>query len=596
MSIVKGASGRLQASEQVISSSDYSVLMWVKDPVAESGVIFHYANAPAASIELDYNSDSLRHRLRQASNAAVVEGTTATAGAWLPVVFHASTSRQRPEITTANGDTGEGSFAGSFVAPSSPALNIFTDGSGFLPVADGFKVGVIAVYSRQLTLTERTELVGGAAPEDYAGLTAYWSDGQGVVSDGSDNLVGWTDSVSSYVLSPSGVVTVDDADGSPVSGPSVDSAPSTHARGQAGLTMQVSNVEAGITVANSELRIGGAGGAELTVTSVVYDDADTVTVTYSVPVGIDALHSSVGYPVYANLNNQTVLTSAIPLTAQSGWGYVSLLNAVEHEDNLISEVGGAADDGMQIFYELTTSGGYGYSVNDKAFAAIDFGDDSVSAQTVNAGWVNADGTYNAPIVINYPYSSTVDTTPDPMTIPAQTNVALDASIQSAPITVVGVDAGEDIPVSIVGGVYQVSTNGGSTWGGETDAATSVQLNYQIRVLLQSSALNSTQTTATLTVGGVDVPFNVTTLADQQAIGELSDTFYTDANDTTPYTTAGVKYWVIDSSDEVVLAGTVNPTNAGVVTLTGAALIAGSYLAVFESSDGSTLAAKKYTVS
>lgn len=110
----------------------------------------------------------------------------------------------------------------------------------------------------------------------------------------------------------------------------------------------------------------------------------------------------------------------------------------------------------------------------------------------------------------------VDAAPDAFSFTAQTGVALNDVAVSNVITVLGVDAGVDIPVSITGGRYSVSTDGGQNWGAYTSAATNVRLNYQIRVEHDTASTFSAQASASLDVGGTLASFVSTTLADAVA--------------------------------------------------------------------------------
>ena len=119
---------------------------------------------------------------------------------------------------------------------------------------------------------------------------------------------------------------------------------------------------------------------------------------------------------------------------------------------------------------------------------------------------------------------------------------LSTVIVSNPIAVTGISAAA--AVSIAGGEYAVSTDGGSTWGGWTSAPGTVDLDDQVKVRLTSSSSYSTLTTATLTVGGVSDAFDVTTAAsgDPRANGLVSwwkaENDATDSVGAHPGTTAG----------------------------------------------------------
>lgn len=98
-----------------------------------------------------------------------------------------------------------------------------------------------------------------------------------------------------------------------------------------------------------------------------------------------------------------------------------------------------------------------------------------------------------------------DTTPDAFGFAAQTGVALNTVVTSIAATITGINA--PAPVSVSGGSYSI--NGGAF----TSAAGSLNNGDSVRVRLTSSSQHSTQTTATLTIGGVQGIFQVTTLAD-----------------------------------------------------------------------------------
>lgn len=120
----------------------------------------------------------------------------------------------------------------------------------------------------------------------------------------------------------------------------------------------------------------------------------------------------------------------------------------------------------------------------------------------------ASGTFQATITV----AEDVDTTPDAFSFTDQTGVEPESVDESNAITITGVDAGEDIAVTITGGQYAVSTDGGSSFGGWTSAGTNVQLNDQIKVRNTASSEFSTAANTTLTAGGVSDTFTRTTRA------------------------------------------------------------------------------------
>ena len=105
----------------------------------------------------------------------------------------------------------------------------------------------------------------------------------------------------------------------------------------------------------------------------------------------------------------------------------------------------------------------------------------------------------------------IDSTPNAFSFTAQTGMPITTTIVSNPITVTGIIYPVAISIS-TNGEYSKSTDGGSTWGEWISAEGTVGVNDQIKVRQTSSASNSILSTATLTIGGVNGAFDVTTAA------------------------------------------------------------------------------------
>jgi hypothetical protein len=116
---------------------------------------------------------------------------------------------------------------------------------------------------------------------------------------------------------------------------------------------------------------------------------------------------------------------------------------------------------------------------------------------------------------------TPDTTPNTFNFISQTGMPLNAAIVSNPITVTGINTSTAISIAV--GEYSVSTDEGGTWGSWNSETGTVSVYNQVKVRQMSSASNSIQTTATLTIGGVSGDFAVTTAAsgDPNASGLVS---------------------------------------------------------------------------
>ena len=110
-------------------------------------------------------------------------------------------------------------------------------------------------------------------------------------------------------------------------------------------------------------------------------------------------------------------------------------------------------------------------------------------------------------------STLAGTKPDAFSFSAQSGVSRSAIVESNAIAVTGITSPAAISITGGDGQYAVSTDNGSTWNDWRSAAGTVSLNNQVKVRQTASSSYSTIKTATLTIGGVEGAFTVTTLAD-----------------------------------------------------------------------------------
>ena len=111
-----------------------------------------------------------------------------------------------------------------------------------------------------------------------------------------------------------------------------------------------------------------------------------------------------------------------------------------------------------------------------------------------------------------------DTTPDAFSFAPVTDAVPGSVVQSAAITVQGIDAAA--PVSITGGLYSIDG------GAFTSAAGTVENGQTVALRVTAASGNSATTSAALTIGGVSGSFVVTTVAadnDDNGGGNDSDT-------------------------------------------------------------------------
>lgn len=99
---------------------------------------------------------------------------------------------------------------------------------------------------------------------------------------------------------------------------------------------------------------------------------------------------------------------------------------------------------------------------------------------------------------------TVDTTPNSFSFAAQVNTPLDQWVESAAITVSGINAAATISVS--NGEYAINGGNYSSSNGTVNNGNTVRLRHR------AASANGSTTTSTLTIGGISASFSSTTLA------------------------------------------------------------------------------------
>jgi len=145
-----------------------------------------------------------------------------------------------------------------------------------------------------------------------------------------------------------------------------------------------------------------------------------------------------------------------------------------------------------------------------------------------------------------------DTTPDPFTFTDKKNVALNTTVTSDTITVSGIDAPASI--SITGGTYSIN---GIAY---TSASGALNNGDDVTVQLTSSENYATTTKATLTIGGVSATFSVTTVM-------FSFIDQTNVELDTIITSNTIKVAGIDTAVPVSITGGTYSINGGSYTST-----------------------------
>ena len=146
------------------------------------------------------------------------------------------------------------------------------------------------------------------------------------------------------------------------------------------------------------------------------------------------------------------------------------------------------------------------------------------SSTASTGTITATGSANASIIGvsgtatagTITASTGADTTPNSFTFDDVYGAQLNTEYPSNEITVAGVTASTNIPITITGGTYAI--NSGSGYSAYTASAGNVQLGYLVRVKLTSSVSYETAVSSVLTIGGVSDTYMVTTAAENTGGG------------------------------------------------------------------------------
>lgn len=275
-------------------------------------------------------------------------------------------------------------------------------------------------------------------------------------------------------------------------------------------TVSVFGVGTDISLAQLQFYYGGRD-------FVTVNSSDGTNVSITIWADIPLKFSQAGYQLSVlRTGVGQVYSTPVPYLPPAGWSFTDLVNPLPSTDdrslthNMVNQLGAAinAVTGDQAVYQapLVVDPDGKYGVDRDGFPPTG----PISAQ---AYIIEADGTIGQTATKTIIYQDGADNTPSAFTFTPAPNSPLEQWIVSNAITVQSVDPGLDIPVSITNGEYQVSTNGGTTWGAFTAANTNVQLNYQIRVRVFTADAYATPETATLTVGGVSANFVATTALD-----------------------------------------------------------------------------------
>ena len=271
---------------------------------------------------------------------------------------------------------------------------------------------------------------------------------------------------------------------------------------------------------------------------------------------------TITYTEGASASPEQATTGNIPLTPAAGWTSYGLVGPVFTLTSTLRDYTGDAavtSDALEVGPITGLGAGMSisflpdgrYNINDPSGTWVD--DISFPRRVIQA-----DGTIGITQVMTIDADAVEDTVPDAYAFTDQTGLELSTLVESNEITVAGVGAGEDVTISVTGGEYAVSTDGGSVFGAFTSTSTTVQLGYVVKVRGTTSASYSTGLDVVLTVGGVSDTFTATTRAPVAPTVQTQPTGQTvtegaDATFTAAFNN-GLTYQWFDASDDSTLAG------------------------------------------
>lgn len=203
----------------------------------------------------------------------------------------------------------------------------------------------------------------------------------------------------------------------------------------------------------------------------------------------------------------TLETSAsVELVAEPGSSYANVSNPI-------------TDDSNSVFYQVTNTVITGDQVQWRD--PNDLGSLAVSPQGLPSAdstgffeariWDSVDSLWGSWQTIEFAEVS-ADVTPDAFTVTPLTNQPLDSYVEFAPIEVTGVDAGENIPVTVTGASVEYAVDTGSGYGGFTSTSTNVQLGYFVKPRIRTATEGSTEVTGSIDIGGESSGLSATTVA------------------------------------------------------------------------------------
>lgn len=131
----------------------------------------------------------------------------------------------------------------------------------------------------------------------------------------------------------------------------------------------------------------------------------------------------------------------------------------------------------------------------------------------DAWFVNLDGTTTHFTIDNRLTVISTDNIPDQFNFVDKTDQAVSTFVESAPVNILGMSANIDCPVTVTGGQWSKSSDGGQTYSSWSDLPGFVRNGDKVKLRHQTPALGLVQTDTTFNANGVSDVFSTTTIAD-----------------------------------------------------------------------------------
>lgn len=317
----------------------------------------------------------------------------------------------------------------------------------------------------------------------------------------------------------------------------------------------------------------------------ITSNASGLTITApTTPTGSATLSSWTENAVYPILPTTVQLTFTdgvnvaydnINVNLPTGYFKTVLVDPAVQDNNSIAGLIYATTSGT---FELLTDDIIFYTKYDDFVLSADSGYSVSSSGTIDV-WIQIG--QGANIGKMYPYSiqitgNSVDIVPNSFSFLPVINAAISTQQISSDITVSGVSAATNIPISITNGEYAVSTDGGVTWGAYTSAATFVQLNHKVRLRATSSSSYNTLTNASLTIGTISANFAITTIVSLDLTpDQFTFTAQTDVEAFTVITSNSITVTGIDSGQPIpisIVGGTYSINGGAYTALSGTVIL------------------------